>query len=191
VQSCSCHSFLHSRRARCSPLANLSVAVPLPPPPAGSHAPTDTFIEPLQYLTCWVALNDATADNGCPWFIPSLFRRGPLPHDYDEINGGWTITGLRSDDAVCVPVAAGSIAVFWSLTPHLTGPNESAETRKAYIVQFAVDGFNNKIWDKAANDGAGGPMSPRHVEPTAVDERVNFLILKDGKAVAAPSLAKL
>ena len=29
-----------------------------------------TFIEPLQYLTCWVALNDASAENGCPWFVP-------------------------------------------------------------------------------------------------------------------------
>ena len=38
------------------------------------------FIEPLQYLTCWVALNDATAENGCPWFIPALHRRGPIDH---------------------------------------------------------------------------------------------------------------
>ena len=30
-----------------------------------------TYIEPQAYLTCWVALNDATLDNGCPWVIPS------------------------------------------------------------------------------------------------------------------------
>lgn len=46
-----------------------------------------TFIEPLQYLTCWVALTDTNADNGCPWFIPQLHRRGPMEHDFDEENG--------------------------------------------------------------------------------------------------------
>src|SRR5690606_22202254 len=25
------------------------------------------FVEPQQYLTCWVALSDATLENGCPW----------------------------------------------------------------------------------------------------------------------------
>ena len=59
------------------------------------------------------------------WFVPGLFRRGPLLHEFDGSNGGWTISGLRSDDAACVPVKAGSVAVFWSLTPHMTGPNNS------------------------------------------------------------------
>jgi hypothetical protein len=35
-----------------------------------------TFIEPQQYLTCWVALTDATVENGCPWVIPGLHRLG-------------------------------------------------------------------------------------------------------------------
>jgi hypothetical protein len=37
-------------------------------------------------------------------FIPGLHRRGPLDHDFDEANSGWTIPGLRDDDAVCVSV---------------------------------------------------------------------------------------
>jgi ectoine hydroxylase-related dioxygenase (phytanoyl-CoA dioxygenase family) len=39
-----------------------------------------------------------------------------------------------------VPAAAGSIVVFSSLTPHSTGPNQTDDVRKAYIVQFAPDG---------------------------------------------------
>src|SRR5438105_7949917 len=30
-----------------------------------------TYIEPQQYLTCWLALTDATVDNGCPWVVPA------------------------------------------------------------------------------------------------------------------------
>ena len=147
-----------------------------------------TFIEPLQYLTCWVALNDASAENGCPWFVPGLFRRGPLLHEFDERNSGWTISGLRSDDAVCVPLKAGSVAIFWSLTPHMTGPNNTESVRKAYICQYAPDGYDNRIWDKDANGGRGGLMQTDAAEKAVVNEDRNFLVLKDTKGVPAPSL---
>ncbi len=95
------------------------------------------FVEPQQYLTCWVALTDANEDNGCPWVVPGLHRRGTLAHEYSDIG----FVCLRDpDDAVPVPVRAGSIVVFSSLTPHSTGPNRTGDVRKAYIVQFAPAG---------------------------------------------------
>jgi ectoine hydroxylase-related dioxygenase (phytanoyl-CoA dioxygenase family) len=96
-----------------------------------------TFIEPQQYLTCWVALTDATEDNGCPWVVPGLHRHGTLAHELTDL--GWVCLP-DAPDAVPVPVRAGGIAVFSSLTPHSTGGNRTAEVRKAYIVQFAPDG---------------------------------------------------
>ena len=39
-----------------------------------------------------------------------------------------------------MPVRAGSIVVFSSLTPHATGHNVTGEVRKAYIVQYCHDG---------------------------------------------------
>ena len=137
-------------------------------------------------MTCWVALNDATEENGCPWFIPGLFRRGPLQHEFDADNGGWTISGLRSDDAVCLPVKAGSVAIFWSLTPHMTGANQTNAVRKAYICQYVPDGYNNQIWDKNANGGRGGPIIRDPAENAPVDENRNFLVLKGAKGVSAP-----
>lgn len=95
------------------------------------------FVEPQQYLTCWVALTDATEENGCPWVVPGLHRRGTLAHDYSDIG----FVCLRDPPgAVPVPASAGSIVVFSSLTPHSTGPNRTDAVRKAYIVQFAPDG---------------------------------------------------
>ena len=147
-----------------------------------------TFTEPLQYLTCWVALTDATEENGCPWFIPRLFRRGPLSHEFDELNKGLTIKGLRTEDAVCVPVKAGLVAVFWSLTPHMTGANNTVDIRKAYVCQYAPDGFNNRIWDKGANSGQGGQVTVDTKEKNELDEKKNFLILKLGKGVQPPQM---
>jgi phytanoyl-CoA hydroxylase len=95
------------------------------------------FVEPQQYLTCWVALTDATEENGCPWVVPGLHRLGTLAHAYSDIG----FVCLRDpDDAVAVPARAGSIVVFSSLTPHSTGPNHTDNVRKAYIAQFAPAG---------------------------------------------------
>ena len=45
--------------------------------------------------------------------------------------------------------------VFSSLTPHLTGPNTTAETRKAYILQYAPSGAAVLEGDPAAGPHTG------------------------------------
>jgi ectoine hydroxylase-related dioxygenase (phytanoyl-CoA dioxygenase family) len=125
-----------------------------------------TFIEPQQYLTCWVALTDATLENGCPWVVPGLHRMGTLAHRPSDL--GFVCLD-DAHDAVAVPARAGSIVVFSSLTPHATGPNRSAAVRKAYIVQFAPDGA--RIVESAA-----GPPGP------ANDPDRQFPVLVAGEA---------
>ena len=95
-----------------------------------------TYVEPQAYLTVWLALTDATVDNGCPWIAPGRHRLGTLAHHYVEPLGWECLTQGQADDAVPAPVPAGGAAVFSSLTPHLTGPNLTADVRKAYILQY-------------------------------------------------------
>jgi phytanoyl-CoA hydroxylase len=95
------------------------------------------YVEPQQYLTCWIALTDATVDNGCPSVAPGVHRMGTLAHWMSDL--GWQCLE-DPDGAVAVPARAGSVVVFSSLTPHTTGPNLTDSVRKAYIVQLAPDG---------------------------------------------------
>lgn len=95
------------------------------------------YVEPQQYLTCWVPLTDATVDNGCPWVMPGGHLGGTLPH-HDTPVGFQCLDD--STGAVPVEAPAGSVVVFSSLTPHRTGPNVTDAVRKAYIVQYAPDG---------------------------------------------------
>jgi ectoine hydroxylase-related dioxygenase (phytanoyl-CoA dioxygenase family) len=97
-----------------------------------------TYIEPQAYLTCWVALTDATVDNGCPWVIPGGHLRGTLKHHATEL--GYVCREADGPEAIPAPVHAGGVVVFSSLTPHRTGPNITREVRKAYILQYATDG---------------------------------------------------
>lgn len=107
------------------------------------------YVEPQHYLTIWLALTDATPDNGCPHVVPGLHRRGTLEHHYVEPLG-WECL----DDppgSVAAPVPAGGAVVFSSLTPHFTGPNVTGAVRKAYIVQYAPDGAERLEGDPSAD----------------------------------------
>ena len=63
-----------------------------------------TFMDPQQYLTCWVPLTDATLANGCPWVAPGLHLGGTLAHEPTKL-------GLQCVDdppgPVAVPARAG------------------------------------------------------------------------------------
>ena len=125
------------------------------------------YVEPQDYLTCWVPLNDATIENGCPWVVPGVHLQGTLDH--------WaTDLGYRciENDASAVPVEAGpgDIVVFSSLTPHRTGPNLTSDVRKAYIIQYAHD---------------GAKMFPRDYEQELFqdDPDRQYFVVKDGKPV--------
>lgn len=128
------------------------------------------FVEPQQYLTCWVALTDATLDNGCPWVVPGLHRRGTLAHEHSDIG---FVCLHDPEGAVAAPAARGSIVVFSSLTPHSTGPNRTEDVRKAYIVQFAPT-------DAAVlRRGPDGPLQ----RVPAADPARQYEVLRGGERV--------
>src|SRR6185437_6510086 len=82
-----------------------------------------TFIEPQQYLTCWIPLVDVDEENGCPWIAPGLHKLGTLQHWVSDIG---LVCLKDAPGAVAAPARAGDIVVFSSLAPHRTGPNLKA-----------------------------------------------------------------
>ena len=133
------------------------------------------YVEPQQYLTCWVALTDATLRNGCPQVAIGRHRSGTLTHTYVEPLG-WEC--LTDPDGVAVAeVPAGGVVVFSSLTPHLTGPNLTGSVRKAYILQYAPAGAEILVGDPQA----GAPV--RRDRADAADRQ--FPVLRDGRPVTA------
>jgi ectoine hydroxylase-related dioxygenase (phytanoyl-CoA dioxygenase family) len=101
-----------------------------------------TPVTPSPYLTLWLALNDATLENGCISVLPGSHKRGLLPHRQSPI--GLLCHELDDpDQGIPVPVKAGSMAVFQSLTVHKSGVNRSNGFRKAYIIQYSHAGLRN------------------------------------------------
>jgi ectoine hydroxylase-related dioxygenase (phytanoyl-CoA dioxygenase family) len=104
-----------------------------------------TYVEPQQYITCWVALSDAYESNGGLWLQPGGHLLGTLQHDLTDL--GYACYHSMAEDAIPVPIARGGLAIFSSITPHYTGPNHTGQTRKAYILQYVPEGAEIVIVD--------------------------------------------
>jgi len=110
---------------------------------------------------------DATIENGCPWVMPGVHSKGTLDHWYTDL--GWQcLDGL--DGAVPVEAKTGDVVVFSSLTPHRTALNNTAEERKAYIVQYCHDG--SRMYPREGEQG----VTQNHPER-------QFLMVKDDAPV--------
>lgn len=100
-----------------------------------------TFLhtDPVSCTGFWFALEDATLENGCLKAVPGA-HRAPLTErfHYDE-TGSLVMDTLAEpawDDADVVPLEApaGTLVVLHGLLPHLSGPNTSEKSRRAYAL---------------------------------------------------------
>lgn len=86
----------------------------------------------------WIALDDATADNGCLKLMPGSHMR---ERAHDEVSSGKgfgrRIERLDETQAVAAPLAAGGAVLFHDLTLHASFPNRSGQQRWALIPTYA------------------------------------------------------
>jgi hypothetical protein len=91
----------------------------------------------------WLALDDATADNGCLRFIPGSHQWPVLPHQpvgTDPRAVGMEAVGVDALTAVNVPARRGSGSVHDHRVLHAAGPNRTASARRACIAVGIVPG---------------------------------------------------
>ena len=101
---------------------------------------TFLYTEPINIVGLWLALEDATIENGCLWAIPGGHRLG--------LKSRWIRTpeGMRFDvfDEQPWPeeklepleVKRGTLIVLHGLLPHKSLANRSAKSRHAYTFHF-------------------------------------------------------
>ena len=98
---------------------------------------TYIYTEPESCIGFWFALEDATVENGCMYFIPGA-HRGPLRQRNHRLEDGSLRTDVLSDEPfpeelkLAAEVQAGSLVVFDGRAPHLSGENRSEKSRHAY-----------------------------------------------------------
>lgn len=99
----------------------------------------DIILDDSRTFQCWVALTDATLDNGCLRVIPGDHKQGLLDHGRDPVNGEYALD-VDEDRAVLAEMKAGQMLIFSGLLPHASGPNTSAGPRMAAQMCIGVPG---------------------------------------------------
>ena len=97
-----------------------------------------TFVEPQNYITCWIGLDEATEENGCMWFVPGVHKLGTVAHDLTDL--GYACYREDPPEAVPVPTRPGTVIVLSGLTPHKTAHNRTDKVRRALVAQFVPEG---------------------------------------------------
>ena len=104
--------------------------------------------EHLQYVTCWMALDDVDETNGTVYVL-SYDRAGTrevVPHRRDPATND--MVGYFGDDpGVPAIVDAGSIVCFSSTVFHRSGPNTTDRLRRVYVAQYSAEPILNDNGD--------------------------------------------
>ena len=140
-----------------------------------------TRTKPMAHLTCWIALDDATAENGCIQYIPGSHEWELLP-----------VTGLAGDmhaiqtvlndeqkekfKPVKIELKKGEATFHHPLLVHGSGENRSERPRRATVINAFRDGTKSAT-DESLLEGVPavktgqnlvGKFFPLLIDPNAV-----------------------
>ncbi|MCY3833120.1 MAG: phytanoyl-CoA dioxygenase family protein [Chloroflexi bacterium] len=94
-------------------------------------------------ITIWVALDDATRDNGCLYFLPGAHKTA----NFDGATIGINISDLfeiypqwAEIQSAAAPMKAGSCSFHNGLMPHAAGANMTPGWRRAMTCGYMPDG---------------------------------------------------
>ena len=102
---------------------------------------TFLYTEPIDIVGLWLALEEATVENGCLWAIPGGHRHG--------LKSRWVRTPEKKmkfevldetpwpeDQLVPLEVSKGSLILLHGLLPHRSFENKSSRSRHAYTLHL-------------------------------------------------------
>lgn len=108
---------------------------------------------PMQHLTCWVGLDDATKENGCLYYIPGSHRWGlidkpELAGDMEGVKHFLTTDQKKSfENKVAIEMKRGHATFHHPLLMHGSYENRSSKARRAFVLNVFADGTSSDTDD--------------------------------------------
>lgn len=104
-----------------------------------------TRTKPMQHLTCWVALDDVSKENGCVYYIPKshkwgLLEKPELAGDMEGINAFLNPQQKEEfKNKVPVEMKKGYATFHHPLMVHGSYENKSERSRRAFVLNVFAD----------------------------------------------------
>lgn len=119
--------------------------------------------KPMNHLTCWIGLDEATEENGCLQYVPGSHTWPLLPitglaGDMDAIQSVLTEEQRAAFEPVAVPLPRGHAAFHHPLLVHGSYANHSNRPRRAVVINVILDGVASDT-DETLLDGV--PVVPK------------------------------
>ena len=154
----------------------------------------DEFSIPTRDRTltgAWIALDDATVENGCLWVIPGSHKRGIIWPQHDHVDPQFDCAGeaygfpYRDEDSIPVEVKAGAIVFFNGYLLHRSFPNRAQSGYRRVLVNHYMSAESLLPW-----------RSPKENEHMAVADYRDIVMIagedpypwKEYEELAAPQV---
>jgi ectoine hydroxylase-related dioxygenase (phytanoyl-CoA dioxygenase family) len=121
----------------------------------------DEFFIPTRdrsLTAAWIALDDATTENGCLWVLPGSHRPGVIYPDRDQDDPRFDCTveaysfPYQDADAVPVQIAAGSVLLFNGYLLHRSLPNTARSGLRRALVNHYMSARSLLPWTRPPDD---------------------------------------
>jgi phytanoyl-CoA dioxygenase PhyH len=129
-----------------------------------------TRTRPMTHLTCWIALDDATRDNGCLHYVPrshqwDLLPKPALAGDMNAIQSVLSDSQKAAFTPVAIELKKGMATFHHPLMVHGSFENDTDRPRRAAVINVFRDGVrsasNEPLLEGVPPIPAGEPMGGR------------------------------
>jgi hypothetical protein len=127
-------------------------------------------------VTAWVAIADATPENGCMMMLPGSHKLGKQAHrdiraEDNILHRGQTLEReFREEEVVRTPLKAGQASLHHGWTMHASNPNGSDSRRIGLTFQYAATSLRQTVIANETATLVRGRDDYGHFEPEPVFE---------------------
>ena len=87
-------------------------------------------------VSCWMALDDSTVDNGCMWYVPKSHKGELRPHKFASKEGGALMCEGSEKEGIPIELSPGSCVLHDGRMLHYSRGNSTNTQRRAFIINF-------------------------------------------------------
>jgi phytanoyl-CoA hydroxylase len=99
-----------------------------------------------EYLTCWLALDDSSVENGGLLVVPGSHREGLREHEWQDVHAVIPDGAFDPTGAVALDARAGDLLFFSSFLVHQTVGNHTTDrNRRAWVIQYCRGEQHNEV----------------------------------------------